>query len=911
MQERGFYSLLFLAQALGAQRYREQIQIIMVSNGMQAVKESEVFYPEKVTLLGACKVITQEYHDIKCRSIDLDQNIFCDQRVIDQLIAECAGQGQASPLHINVSGGEPVVAYREGVRWVQTYRPVRFGVSSVHTPTLRQQGVYLISGGLGNVGLVLATHLATTVQARLVLVGHADLPARHAWEQWLEDHEATESTRRKIECIQALEELGAEVVVLQADVADQNQMQAVIQQIYERFGDLHGVIHAAGISDEAAFRAVQDIGRKECEWHFQPKVYGTYVLERVLEGHTLDFCVVFSSLATVLGGLGFVGYTAANSFLDAFVAQHNQRAPVPWISVNWDSWQVKENPHGALGGTIAAFAMSPEEGVEAFTRLLSSGERQVIHSTGDLQARIQQWIQLEALQESDQGEQPAAVEGVRAQGLSSRSECEQKISEIWQQVLGIEQVSLSDNFFDLGGNSLSALQVQARLKKAFHVQLPMVALFEAPTISALVEYLLPADQTEALQEQDVLTQRRQQARQAVGQHEIAIIGLSGRFPGAASIEQFWHNLRNGEESVSFFSDEELLVAGVDPLLLKEPNYVKARPILEQIDQFDAAFFGYSPREAALTDPQHRLFLECAWEALEQAGYDSFRYAGLAGVFGGTNISTYLLGLATQPEVLGSADSYQMMIGNDKDSLTTSVSYKLNLKGPSLAVQTFCSTSLVAVHLAAQSLRQGECDLALAGGVSVRVPTLCGHLYQEGGMESPDGHCRTFDAQAKGGMFGDGVGVIVLKRLADALADGDQVLAVLKGSAINNDGALKVSYTAPSVAGQAEVVHAALEQAGVDAETISYIEAHGTATELGDPIEVASLTKAFRRQTDQVGYCAIGSVKTNIGHLDRAAGASGLIKTVLALQHGEIPASLHLQTPNPEIDFANSHFYVNQ
>ena len=477
-------------------------------------------------------------------------------------------------------------------------------------------------------------------------------------------------------------------------------------------------------------------------------------------------------------------------------------------------------------------------------------------------------------------------------------------------MLGIEHVGLYDNFFDLGGNSLIALQVLNKLKKVFQVQLPVVALFEAPTISALVEYLLPTNGEKAESEQDVLAQRRRQAEQALGQHDIAIIGMSGRFPGAATIDQFWQNLRAGVESVRFFSDEELLAAGVSPALLNKPNYVKARPILEQIDQFDASFFGYSPREAELTDPQHRLFLECAWEALEQAGYDPYRYEGLAGVFGGSNISLYLLGLASQAEVLANVDDYQLVIGNDKDSLTTTVSYKFNLRGPSLAVQTFCSTSLVAVHLAAQSLRQGECDLALAGGVSVRVPTESGHLYQEGGMESPDGHCRTFDAQAKGGMFGDGVGMIVLKRLADALADGDQVLAVLKGSAINNDGALKVSYAAPSVAGQAEVVHAALEQAGVEAETISYIEAHGTATELGDPIEVASLTKAFRRQTDQVGYCAIGSVKTNIGHLDRAAGASGLIKTVLALQHKEIPASLHFQTPNPEIDFANSPFYVN-
>src|SRR5947209_4837286 len=269
--------------------------------------------------------------------------------------------------------------------------------------------------------------------------------------------------------------------------------------------------------------------------------------------------------------------------------------------------------------------------------------------------------------------------------------------------------------------------------------------------------------------------------------------MTGRFPGASTLEQFWDNLRNGVESISFFSDEELTEAGVPPHLLQNPTSVKARPILTDIEYFDAAFFGYSPREAELLDPQHRLFLECAWEALQMAGYDATTYDGLVGVFGGTTISTYLLSRASS--ILGSVDDYQVVISNDKDSLTTTVSYKLNLKGPSFAVQTFCSTSLVATHLACQSLLNGECDIALAGGVSVRVPSKGGHLYQEGGMESPDGHCRTFDAQAKGSIFGDGVGIVVLKRLSDAIEDGDTIHAVLKGSAINNDGSLKVSYTA--------------------------------------------------------------------------------------------------------------------
>jgi acyl transferase domain-containing protein len=287
---------------------------------------------------------------------------------------------------------------------------------------------------------------------------------------------------------------------------------------------------------------------------------------------------------------------------------------------------------------------------------------------------------------------------------------------------------------------------------------------------------------------------------------------------------------------------------------------------ELVQSFDAAFFGYSPREAELTDPQHRLFLECAWEALEQAGYDGRSYSGSIGIFGGTNISTYIL--SADPAHVQTINNHLLLTGNDKDSLTSTVSYKLNLRGPSLTVQTFCSTSLVAVHLACQSLLNGECDLALAGGSSILIPSLQGHLYEPGGMDSPDGHCRTFDAQAHGSMFG--VGIVALKRLSDALEDGDAIVAVIKGSAVNNDGSLKVSYAAPSVVGQAEVVQAALASAGVSAESISYVEAHGTATALGDPIEVASLTRAYRMHTDNVNYCAIGSVKTNVGHLDRAA-----------------------------------------
>jgi len=391
---------------------------------------------------------------------------------------------------------------------------------------------------------------------------------------------------------------------------------------------------------------------------------------------------------------------------------------------------------------------------------------------------------------------------------------------------------------------------------------------------------------------------------------VAVIGMAGRFPGARNVEEFWANLRDGVESISFFSDEELLAVGVHQSQLNDPNYVKAKACIEDPEMFDPHFFGFTPREAAITDPQQRLFMECAWEALEIVGYDSAKYNGSIGVFAGLSVSTYLLNLYSNRNVLKTFNAFQAIVSNDKDHLTTRVSYKLDLKGPSVNVQTTCSTSLVAVHIACQSLLNGECDIALAGGVSVTLPLKGGFVYQEGGVVSPDGHCRTFDAQAKGTVSGNGLGIVVLKRLEDVLRDGDRIEAVIRGSAINNDGAAKVGYTAPSVEGQAAVIAEAQTIAGVTADSISYVEAHGTATPLGDPIEAAALTKAFRASTKQRRYCALGSVKSNIGHLDAAAGVAGLIKTVLALKHRELPPSLHYQTANPQIDFANSPFYVN-
>jgi acyl transferase domain-containing protein len=405
---------------------------------------------------------------------------------------------------------------------------------------------------------------------------------------------------------------------------------------------------------------------------------------------------------------------------------------------------------------------------------------------------------------------------------------------------------------------------------------------------------------------------RENLAASVSETDIAIVGMAARFAGARSVERFWANLRDGVESLTVLDEKQLEAAGVDPRLVRDPDYVRSAFVLEDMEAFDAGFFGFSPKEAAIMDPQHRHFLECSWEAMERAGHVPGRFQGSIGVYGGCGMNNYMMfNLLTNPDLVRSEGMFLLRhTGNDKDFLATRVSYEMNLTGPSVSVQTACSTSLVAIHLAGQSLLNGECDMALAGGVTIKQPHHVGYRYEEGGVVSPDGHCRAFDADAEGTAFGSGVGVLVLRRLADAIADGDTVHAVIKGSAINNDGSAKVGYLAPSVDRQAAAVAEAMAIAGVEPETVSYVEAHGTGTPVGDPIEIMALTQAFRTGTDRTGFCGIGSLKTNIGHTDTAAGVASVIKVVEALKHRQLPPSLFFRTPNPAIDFAGSPFHVN-
>jgi polyketide synthase PksJ len=536
-----------------------------------------------------------------------------------------------------------------------------------------------------------------------------------------------------------------------------------------------------------------------------------------------------------------------------------------------------------------------------------------------------------------------------------RNDIQWKIRDIWSRLLEDKEkqhIGINDNFFELGGHSLLLIKLKNKLEKTFNLihEIGIIELFNYPTIAHQAQFIEENLKFKEKQKEskdlvchykfeyhtnkplnknvcrgESATHKAQGAKHTAqnSMHHapyafpLAVVGISLHIPGAANIHEFWQNLINGIESISFFKEEELEGSEVDNYVKGNCQLVPAGGIIGDIEEFDADFFGLNPREAEIIEPQQRLFLEHAWKALEDAGYGAMSesYPGKVGVYAGVGLNTYLLNnVMANRQVVNALGEFQTMIGNDKDFLATRVAYKLNLKGPAITLQTACSTSLVAVHLARQGLLNRDCDMALVGGVAVHVPEKTGYFYNEGGYLSPDGHCRAFDAEAKGTVFGNGIGVVVLKSLPGAINDNDHIYAVVKSSAINNDGSLKVGYTSPSEIGQAAVILRALEEADITPNTIGYIETHGTGTVLGDPVEMAALERAFREAANnhhlKKQYCAIGSVKSNIGHLDIAAGIIGFIKAVLCLNHKQIPPGINVETTNPIIDFANTPFYVN-
>ncbi|WP_371859710.1 SDR family NAD(P)-dependent oxidoreductase [Tengunoibacter tsumagoiensis] len=911
----GLYALLHLTRALARQDVRLRVELNVLSNQIYQVNATETTVAVKSTLLAPLKVIPQEHTNVKCRCIDFPLDTSIEPQILTALVAETSQE---------IS--ETEVVYRGPQRLVRTYEPlpaeqVRPALALAPdqaVPPLREEGVYVITGGLGGVGIKLATYLARAVRARIALISREGLPPIDERQTWLETHDEEDRVSFRIRQIQELEAQGARVLVIAADVADEEKMSQALEQIEATFGSIHGLIHAAGILRvHSALCPIISIGREECEEQFRPKMQGVKVLEKVLAHRHLDFCVLVSSLSPILGGLGFVAYAAANLYLDGFVAQYAGTTTTRWLVVNWGDWLYTgpKMQKRIAQSSLDVLEMTNEEAIKTFQCILSlENIDQIVVSSGDLHTRIEQWIHLKALepQPNVQIASPSASQRRSllqlAQSSNSQEQFEQIIVDLWLDFYRVQEVDRHKNFFELGATSLDIIQIHTKLVNFLQYHVPIDVMFNNPTIAqlavALSEQERPAQESETEQ-----PEQRSDVIGTPGYHEgVAVIGMAGRFPGAATIDEFWHNLVDGVGSIRFFTDEELQEAGIPVEDLHQPNYRKAKGYLEGTEYFDAAFFDYTHRDALLMDPQLRVFHECAWSAIEHAGYSINDYKGKVGVFAGASPNLYwqvqsLLGEENEP-----SDQFLTSLLNDKDSLSTQISYKLNLNGPSVNLFSGCSTSLVAVDAACNALASGQCDMALAGGITLALPEKTGYIYQEGMLFSEDGYCRAFDANATGMVFGDGVGVVVLKPLTQALRDGDTVHAVIKGAAINNDGHRKVGYTAPSVEGQFEVITAALQKARVEPESIGYIETHGTATQLGDVIEMAALKKVFA--TCEPQSRPLGSVKTNVGHLNAASGVAGFIKTVLSLKHRLIPPSLHFETPNPQIDFAHNPFYVN-
>ncbi|MEK9498452.1 SDR family NAD(P)-dependent oxidoreductase [Photorhabdus sp. P32] len=886
-----WFAVILFLQSWGKSGHLSEFRLLLATTAL----------PEYSLLNGLVKVIAQEVTKCHPRIIELD--------TAEPIKAACDILAQ----ELTASDMRFIVKRSQQARFEKRYEQFENANVISQKQLFKKQGVYLITGGLGDLGLLFAEHLVTQYGAKVILSGRRDLPRK---AQWGDAEIKAHPQSKLIDRIHQLSLISdGDIDYYAADVCDRQEMEALIEHIETQYGQLNGVICAAGVTRGDSFQGINHITMENCQPQFDTKVYSYQLLAELLEHKQIDFCLLCSSIAAILGGLSFSAYSSVSSFADAFAKQQNQLGK-PWISINWDGWVFeRKNADDVIGSSLEQLLIEPDEGLAILERVLQSPvEGQLIVSTGDLNQRFEQWVGTHIRPFTYQSH------SAHSRQTFSKQQIVDTIMDIWKNFLKIHSINSSDNFFELGANSLDLVQVNKRITAALYIDLSVVDMFSYPTSELLADFIIEqnAMMVEELSAVSVgnnktaeldtpLDNQRSQDHNTDISKKIAIVGIAATFPEAENIYDFWQNLTYGKESISIFSKEELLEEGIDQALLDNPNYIRAKGVFPNAGEFDATFFGYTPYEARQMDPQVRAFHTCCWQALQDAGvkpkesrYKIGLYAAASG-----NLQWLAQAMATAE---GSAGQYSAMTVADKDYMATIVSYKLNLTGPSMVLSTACSSSLVAVNEAIKSLRAGECDIALAGGVSITLPTKAGYLSEEGMIHAKDGKCRPFDIQASGTVFGDGVGVVVLKPLQQALKDNDNIYATIVGTAINNDGGRKVGYTAPSYQGQVEVIQAALKDANVSADTLSFVEAHGTGTHLGDPIEFKALKQAFA--TDKKNFCKLGSVKSNIGHLNSAAGIAGLIKAAMALKYKELPPTINFARINAEIDIVNSPFIIS-
>lgn len=816
-------------------------------------------------LKAAALVANAEFPEVTASALEIDVNQLGEVQSAVEIMAELASAEVESIVSISSQG-----------RFIRQLSVIE---SISDQTNIKTRGCYLVTGGCGGIGQVLAKHLAKKYQAKLILLGRSVKESCQPVFDELLDAGATS------------------VAYFQLDITDNKALAAVAEQV-----QIDGIIHAAGINADGSWMFKDE---KTIHQVLAAKVSGMNNLNNCFNLSELNFVLMCSTVGVITGVPFQLDYVAANAYLDGFAKARQGQGNI--CSVNWGMWSqtplsiqlAKEG--GEEVRKNLKLGISNQQGIRAFEQAVNAGIPQVVAAT-DEQFEFLNGL-LDGNSDSSQKNQ---VNSESSQ--FSRSEIEAGLRNVWQLLLGVEDVSADASFFELGGNSLLIVQQGKLIEQKFSIQLTAVDLFNCPTLNKLIDVIAKLVIGNAVQASVQETEKTVFGQTEQTSNDVAIIAMALRVSGARTTDEFWKLLKSGKDNIQSYSDETLINLGVSKETLANDNYIKSGYPFDLLDQFDADLFRFSPNEAALTDPQQRMLIECSHEALQVSGYENSEQDKV-GIYAGTAMSGYLLHQILPQTNLGTqsmVDSLQIQTGNSQDYAATQTAFRLGSNGPAVNINSACSTSLVAVHIACQAILNDECDLALAGGASIRVPNSLGYQYAPGSVESPTGKCRPFDADADGTIMSSGVGIVALKRLSAALRDGDHIHGVIKGSAINNDGDHKVSFAAPSPVGQQEVISAALQKAEVDPGSISYIEAHGTGTKMGDPIELEALKRALKNDGDN---CFIGSVKSNVGHLDSASGVVGLIKTALMLEHRELVPTANFNSHNPLLDISNSRFNI--
>ena len=911
---RGIHTLSHLCRALMKQKHQAPLKIMSVFSSQE-----EAAAPLEAAIAGFLKTLALENPRYHAKVVEIEGG----PQNADTSLTEKAGLVWDEVYDENWTTQEIRYRYRrEGrhgyaryVRELVPYKPTEAATSAL---PLRQKGVYLITGGLGGLGLIFGEHLARNFESRLVLAGRSALgPAQE-------------------EKIRRLEGYGAEVLYLQADISRLQDMNMVVQEAKARFGDINGVIHAAGVTRDGF---ILKKTREEMEDVLAPKVYGAINVDLATSGEPLDWCVLFSSVAGVMGNVGQADYAYGNRFLDALADRREQlrraqKRSGRTISIAWPLWE--EGGMGVSRDDIARLeqrtGISPlptQEGIRYWEDFLRSEATHGVALYGTA-SRIDASIARKPAEVRAHVSAPAVA--VEPAALLARTEAYVKALIGEEITLAPDRIGSADRFESFGIDSVMINRLNATLERDLGA-LPKTVFYEYETVAELARFLVqearggltalfgvsgsddqsPTPHASVEEEDNQRDVSRPERHDAL--EPIAIIGIHGYYPHSENLDDYWDNLKHGRDLIDVVPPGRWDYAEFyhpDPAAAADGKiYCKWGAFLDGYDKFDAQFFNISTDEARMIDPQERLFLESVWAAIEDAGYtrDSLKTrcpkarSADVGVFVGVTTNSYHL-WALEERNRG----HVVFPGALPWSIANRVSYFFDFNGPSMPVDTACSSSLVAVHLACESLKRGECQVAIAGGVNLYLHPSKYQSLCKGRMLSLNGKCRSYGAGDDGFVPGEGVGTLVLKPLRKAIDDRDRIYAVIPASACDHSGRSN-GYSAPNPNAQANVISRTLEKAHIHPETIGYVEGHGTGTQLGDSIEIAALTRAFRQETSKSGFCPIGSVKANIGHSESAAGMASLAKVILQLQHRQLAPSIHSDEANPNIEFAGSPFYL--